>query len=41
MGDKSSGAIYNALVKMVKAATVIQTCERPRRFRHAPCADAA
>ena len=41
LGGKSSGAIYNSLVKMVNAATAIQTCERPRRFRHAPCADGA
>jgi len=39
LGGKSSGAIYNSLVKMKEAATVIQTCESPRRFRH--CAEAA
>lgn len=41
LGGRSSGAIYNALVKMKNAATVIQTCESPRRFRHAPSAEAA
>ena len=41
LGGKSSGAIYNVLVKMKVAGTAIQTCESPRRFRQASYAGAA
>lgn len=35
LGGRSSGAIYNALAKMTVGGTALQTCQSPRRFRHA------
>lgn len=34
--NRSSGAIGNALERMVKAGTATRTSDRPRRYRHKP-----
>ena len=33
LGGKSSGAIYNALEKMVGSGAVARTCDKPKRYR--------
>jgi hypothetical protein len=41
LGGKSSGAVSNALDKLVEATTVVKTKESPRRFTLAPAEQAA
>jgi hypothetical protein len=41
LGGKSSGAVSNALDKLVAAGTAVKTKERPRRFALAPTEQAA
>ena len=35
LNGRSSGAITNAIEKMVKAGSAVRTCDKPKRYRHA------
>lgn len=35
LGGRSSGAIHNALEKMIKVGAAVRTCDKPKRYRHA------
>lgn len=34
LGGRSSGAITNALEKMIKDGVAVRTCDKPKRYRH-------
>jgi hypothetical protein len=36
LGGRSAGAIHNVLEKMIKTGSAIRTCDKPKRYRHAP-----